>query len=118
MDRGAGGGCLEGLLLGKPGDPGRASVTTRLFVTAVRWGLRSGAPGPALPPRSGQWKSAPQRFTRWAQAGVWARVCEALPPERDNESLLLDSTIVRAPQSAAPGNGGAGSRRWGVPEAG
>ena len=44
-------------------------------------------------------------------------VFDALTADRDNEYLMLDSTIVRAHQQAATGKGGAGTRLWGVPEA-
>ena len=49
-------------------------------------------------------------------AGVWERVFDALTADRDNQYLMLDSTIVRAHQQAASGKGGARIRRWGVPE--
>ena len=50
-------------------------------------------------------------------AGVWERVFAALTADRDNQYLMLDSTIVRAHQQAATGKGGPKIRRWGVPEA-
>ncbi len=108
---------IEGLLLGQPGDPGRSGADTRLFVNAVLWVLRAGAPWHDLPPRSGQWKSVHKRVTRWAKAGVWERGFDPLTPDRDKDSLMLASTLVRTPQPAATGNGGARIRRWGVPEA-
>ena len=41
---------------------------------------------------------------------------DALTADRDNQYLMLDSTIVRAHQQAASGKGGPRIRRWGVPE--
>jgi hypothetical protein len=48
--------------------------------------------------------------------GVWERVFAALTADRDNQYLMIDSTIVRAHQQAAGGKGGPKIRRWGVPE--
>ena len=35
---------------------------------------------------------------------------------RNNDYLMLDSTLVRAHQQAATGKGGTKTRLWGVPE--
>ncbi len=108
---------IEGLLPGKAGDPGRTGRDNQLFVNGVLWVLRSGAPWHDLPERYGKWKTVHKRFSRWAKAGVWERVFESLTADRDNEYLMLDSTLVRAHQQAATGKGGVKIRRWGVPEA-
>lgn len=107
---------LEPLLPGKAGDPGRTAADNRLFVNGVLWVLRSGAHWRDLPERYGKWKSLHKRFSRWAKAGVWERVFEALIEERKNEYLMLDTTLVRAHQQAATGKGGTKTRLWGVPE--
>src|SRR5688572_12015057 len=83
---------LEPLLPGKAGDPGRTAADNRLFVNGVLWVLRSGAHWCDLPERYGKWKSLHQRFARWAKAGVWERVFEALIDDADNEYLMLDTT--------------------------
>lgn len=60
---------------------------------------------------------AHKRFTRWARAGVWERVFQALTKDRDNEYLKIDTAIVRVHAQAATGQrGGAKTRLWGVPE--
>ena len=104
------------LLPGKVSDPGRTGTDNRLFVNGVLWVLRSGAHWHDLPERYGKWKTAHKRFSRWAKAGVWERVFEDLTCDRDNQYLMLDSTLVRAHQQAANGKGGPAIRRWGVPE--
>jgi len=107
---------LAPLLPGKASDPGRTAADNRLFVNGVLWVLRSGAHWHDLPERYGKWKSLHKRFSRWAKAGVWERVFEALIDDPDNEYLMLDSTLVRAHQQAATGKGGTATRLWGVPE--
>jgi transposase len=104
------------LIAGKASDPGRTGVDNRLFVNAVLWVIRSGAHWHDLPERYGKYKSVHKRFTRWAKAGVWERIFEALTSDPDNQYLMLDSTIVRAHQQAASGKGGPKIRLWGVPE--
>ena len=104
-------------LPGKASDPGRTGGDNRLFVNGVLWVLRSGAHWRDLPERYGKWKTLHKRFTRWAKAGVWEEVFASLIKDRDNQYLMLDSTLVRAHQQAATGKGGPGIRRWGVPAA-
>jgi len=91
---------LAPLLPGKAGDAGRSAADNRLFVNAVLWIARSGAPWRDLPERFGPWNSAYRRFRRWAQKGVWQRVFEAVQ-DPDLDWAMLDSTSVRAHQHAA-----------------
>ena len=105
------------LLPGKASDPGRTGADNRLFLNGVLWVLRSGAHWRDLPERYGKWKSLHKHFTRWAKAGVWERVFASLIKDRDNQYLMLDSTLVRAHQQAATGKGGTKIRLWGAPEA-
>lgn len=107
---------IEALLPGKVTDPGRTGRDNRLFVNGVLWVLRSGAHWHDLPERYGKWKTVHTRFSRWAKAGVWERVFEALTADRKNLYLMLDTTLVRAHQQAATGKGGPRARLWGVPE--
>jgi transposase len=107
---------IEGLLPGKPGDPGRTAEDNRLFVNGVLWVLRSGAHWHDLPERYGKWKSVHTRFARWAKSGVWERLFNVLTKDRRNEYLMLDTTLVRAHQQAATGKGGTKTRLWGDPE--
>jgi len=88
------------LLPGREGCPGGRAEDNRLFVNAVIWMARSGAPWRDLPERFGRWNSVFQRYNRWSKSGVWTRVAEALQSP-DLEARLLDSTVIRAHQHAA-----------------
>ena len=105
---------IERLVPGKQGDKGRHGADNRLFVDAVLWIARAGAPWRDLPSEFGNWNSIFQRFRRWAKKGAWERVFQALVESPDFEYLIIDSTIVRAHQHAAGAKGGARMRRAGV----
>ena len=102
------------LIPGKPGDPGRTGDNNRLFVDAIVWMARTGAPWRDIPPFFGVWNSVWQRFRRWAKAGVWERILAALADDPDFEAIIIDGTIIRAHQHAAGGKGGFKNRQSGV----
>jgi transposase len=102
---------IELLLPGRSETPGATARDNRLFSDAVLWIARTGAGWRDLPERFGLWNTVFQRFNRWANAGVWLRVREALGGDADLESLLLDSTIVRAHQHSAGAQKKRGSKR-------
>ena len=91
---------IKDLLPGLPGQHGKVAKDNRLFIDAVLWIARTGAPWRDLPERFGNWNSTWRRFDRWARKGVWRRVFEALQ-DPDLEWLILDSTIIRAHPCAA-----------------
>ena len=90
---------IKDLLPGKAGDPGVTAKDNRLFVDAVLWIAKTGAPWRDLPERFGDWYNTWKRFGRWAKKGVWQRVFQTLQ-DPDLEWLVLDSTIIRAHQHA------------------
>ena len=91
---------IKDLLPGKPGDPGVTAKDNRLFLDAVLWIAKTGAPWRDLPERLGNWYNVWKRLSRWAQKGIWQRVFAALQ-DPDLEWLILDSTVIRAHQHAA-----------------
>jgi putative transposase len=102
---------IKDMLPGQPGDPGVTAKDNRLFINAVLWVGKTGAPWRDLPERFGNWNNVFQRFTRWAKSGVWARVMEALGGDADLEHLLIDSTVIRAHQHSAGAEKKGGTRR-------
>jgi transposase len=93
-------------LPGKPGDPGATAADNRLFVEAVLWIARTGAPWRDLPGGFGKWSSVYTRFWRWAQKAVWERVFKALSDDPDCEYVLIDATLVRVHQHGTGAKGG------------
>ena len=91
---------VKDLLPGRPGIPGRPAFDNRLFIDAVLWIGKTGAPWRDLPERFGDWNSAWRRFDRWARRGVWKAVFDELQ-DPDLEWLILDSSVIRAHPHAA-----------------
>src|SRR5260370_37020004 len=60
---------IEHLLPGQEGDPGATAKDNRLFVNAVLWIAKTGAPWRDLPERFGKGSSCFQRFNRWFKTG-------------------------------------------------
>ena len=92
---------VEHLLPGKASDPGVTARDNRLFLEAVLWIARTGAPWRDLPPQLGNWHNTYTRFSRWGKTDVWQRLIEAVSDDSDLEALFIDSSIVRAHQHAA-----------------
>ncbi len=81
----------------------------RRFVDAVVHVARTGGPWRDRPAEFGNGNTAWRRFSRWAKSGVWGRVVEALR-DRDDATLVLDATVVRAHAQAAGASKKAGRR--------
>ncbi len=94
------------LLPGKVGDPGRSGADNRLFLEAVLWIARVGAPWRDLPKLFGNWNSTFKRFRRWVEKDVFAGLFNALSGDPDFEYALIDGTIVRVHQHGTGAKGG------------
>jgi transposase len=105
------------LLAGKVGDRGYTAVDNRLFVDAVLWMARSGAPWRDLPEEFGRWNSVHKRFARWEKRGVWQRIFIELAGDVDFEEVFIDSAVIRAHQPAAGARKEEGAQATGAPAA-
>lgn len=79
----------------------------RRVLNGIFYILRTGSPWRDLPERYGPYTTCYNRFNRWAKAGVWLRIFEALAQHSPSSLHLIDSSIVRAHQHAAGGKKGA-----------
>ena len=108
---------IEPLLPGTTRDRGVTAKDNRLFLEAVLWKVRVGAPWRDLPPEFGEWNSVFRRFRRWAQRDVFQRIFEAVSGDPDFEYVLVDGTIISAHQKASGAKGGLSIRPLGVQRA-
>lgn len=87
--------------------PGPVSkLGDRQFIDAVLYRAKTGVPWRDLPERFGPWKTIYNRFSNWAERGVWEKIFEALQLEVDETGSILDSTVVRAHQDSSGAKGG------------
>jgi transposase len=93
------------LLPNKP--RGVARQDDRRVLNGIFYVLRTGSPWRDLPERYGPYTTCYNRFNRWAKAGVWLQVFEALAARSAGSLQFIDSSIVRAHQHAAGGKKGA-----------
>ena len=92
---------IKDLLPGKEGDVGCTARDNRQFINGVLWILRSGAAWPDLPERYGKFNSVYRCYSRWSEKGVWVKVFSVLSADKDNEYLILDSSVVQAHSQSA-----------------
>src|SRR3954465_5692002 len=90
------------LLPGKVGDPGQSAADNRLFLEAVLWIVRVGAPQRDLPESFGQWNSVFKRFRRGARRGVFEQIFAVWCEDADFEYVIIDSPRPRVP-AQSPG---------------
>ena len=97
---------LEPQLSGREGRWGGVAKDNRLFINAVFWILRTGAPWRDLPPTYGGWKNTQRRFCRWRDKGLWESLLTELIVEPDYEWLMIDASHIKVHPHAAGARGG------------
>ena len=73
----------------------------RKFLEGLLWIARSGSQWRFLPEEYGNWNPVYKRFSRWEKQGVFERMSQHFSEDHSLESLMLDSTVVRAHMCAA-----------------
>jgi transposase len=101
---------IEPHCLGKPTDPGRTGGDARVFLEAVLWIARTGAPWRDLPEEFGKWNAVFKRFRHWVKAGVFKRIFEALSGDPDLEYAMIDGSIVKVHRHGQGAKGGLRAR--------
>jgi len=89
------------LLPGKATDCGVTAKDNRLFLEAVLWIIRTGAPWRDLPQEFGHWHRVYVRYSRWSHKGIWQQIFETIADDIDLEYLMVDGSIVRVHQHGA-----------------
>lgn len=97
---------LESRLPGRKGTWGGQAKDNRLFINAVFWILRTGAPWRDLPPDYGDWKNTHRRFCRWRDKGIWEKLLEVLVSEPDYEWLMIDASHIKVHAHGTGAKGG------------
>jgi len=97
---------LEPHLPGRLGSVGRLAKDNRLFINAVFWIIRTGAPWRDLPPDYGHWKNVNRRFCRWRDKGIWDKLLEVVIDDPDLEWLMIDASHCKVHPHASGAEGG------------
>ena len=97
---------LQLLLPGGAGKKGRPDGDNRLFLNAVFWILRTGAPWRDLPPDYGDWKNTHRRFCRWRDRGVWDQLLDTVVDDPDFEWLMTDASYIKVHHHGTGARGG------------
>ncbi|WP_458793047.1 transposase [Yoonia sp. MH D7] len=72
----------------------------------VFWRVQTDSPWRDLPSGFGNWNTQFRRFRRWAKAGVFESLFNAMSGDPDFEYALIDGTVFQVHQKAPGAKGG------------
>ncbi len=87
---------VKDMLPGQEGKRGGVAKDKRLFINAVAWQTRTGAPWRDIPPEFGNWNSIHKRFCRWRDKGIWKTLADTEIVEPAGDIFMIDSTYIKA----------------------
>jgi transposase len=91
----------------------------RRVISGIIHVLKTGCRWCDCPPEYGPSTTIYNRFSRWAERGIWENLFRALVKRgQATATQMIDSTHIKAHRSAAGGKGGPKNRRLAVLEAG
>ena len=99
-------GRIKDFLPGQAGDPGVTAKDNRLFINAVLWIAKTGAPWRDLPERFGPWQTIYNRHRRWSDTfRRWPRGHRRGHHGRPYRTRVLRERRLRHPADAAADTG-------------
>jgi len=91
---------------------GKDRVDDRRIISGILHVLKSGCRWCDCPQEYGPPTTVYNRFTRWAERGVWEKLFRELAARgRSSDVQMIDSTHIKAHRSASGGKGGSRSKR-------
>ena len=91
---------------------GKPRVDDRRVISGILHRYREGLRWRAIPAEYGPRTTLFNRFDRWSRRGLWQELLAALSTcDEPPDTVMLDSTVVRAHRSAAGAKGGSRVRR-------
>ena len=73
----------------------RVGGDNRRFMEAILWRVRTGAPWRDLPREFGKWHTVFKRFRRWAKAGIFESLFDALNDEPTSNMFSSTARLSR-----------------------